>query len=138
MFTAAQIVAHLIGDYILQSDYMAMEKTKRWLPAAIHGLVYTLPFLLFLNFGFFLDLIAFGLIAGTHAVIDHYRLARYVCWMKNNMAPPFYNLPWEECQTTGYPNSKPAWMAVWLLIITDNILHIVINALILWACSQMA
>lgn len=31
MFTADQFVAHLVGDYILQSHWMATEKTKRFL-----------------------------------------------------------------------------------------------------------
>lgn len=138
MFTAAQIVAHLVGDYLLQSDYMASEKTKHWTPAIIHGLVYTLPFLFLMHFGLGLNLIAFVLIAGTHAIIDHYRLARYVGWVKNNFAPPFSNLPWEDCKDTGYPKSKPPWMAVWLLIITDNTIHLIINGLILWGCLGLS
>ena len=46
MFTADQLVAHAVGDYILQSDWMANEKTKRSLAAAVHALTYALPFLL--------------------------------------------------------------------------------------------
>lgn len=46
MFTADQIVAHLVGDYILQSHWMATEKTKRSIAAATHAITYTLPFLL--------------------------------------------------------------------------------------------
>ena len=45
MFTADQLIAHAVGDYILQSDWMALEKTKRSLAAAVHALTYTLPFL---------------------------------------------------------------------------------------------
>jgi hypothetical protein len=26
------LLAHLVGDYLLQSDWMAAEKTKRWWP----------------------------------------------------------------------------------------------------------
>jgi hypothetical protein len=43
MITADQILIHAIGDYILQSDWMANEKTKRWFPAACHALVYQDP-----------------------------------------------------------------------------------------------
>ncbi len=28
---------------------------------------------------------------------------------------------------TGYPSATPAWLAVWLLIIADNTLHLLIN-----------
>ncbi|WP_205679869.1 DUF3307 domain-containing protein [Paenarthrobacter ureafaciens] len=30
------LLAHLIGDYLIQSDWMASEKTKRWWPAIAH------------------------------------------------------------------------------------------------------
>ena len=42
--TANQIVAHLVGDYLFQSDWMAQRKTKSSLPAMAHALTYTVPF----------------------------------------------------------------------------------------------
>ncbi|MGW4803092.1 DUF3307 domain-containing protein [Kitasatospora sp. NPDC004272] len=38
------LLAHLAGDYLLQSDWMAAEKTKRWWPAWAHALTYGLPY----------------------------------------------------------------------------------------------
>lgn len=35
--------------------------------------------------------------------------------------------PWEECKGTGYHKERPPWMAVWLLIIADNALHLACN-----------
>jgi hypothetical protein len=64
----------------------------------------------------------------THAVIDHYRLARHVVWAKNLLAPKSYRRSWSECAATGYPADTPVWLAVWLMIIADNTLHLVINA----------
>jgi hypothetical protein len=43
--TADQILAHMVGDYLLQSHWMATEKTKRSLAAGVHAGTYTLPFL---------------------------------------------------------------------------------------------
>jgi hypothetical protein len=80
--SAGQLVAHLIGDYCLQSDWMANSKTKRWLPAIAHALTYTLVFLLFT-----ISWQALLFIFATHLIIDRYRLARYVCWAKNFLAP---------------------------------------------------
>lgn len=37
------------------------------------------------------------------------------------------NLPFSVCSITGYPPDRPAWLAFWLLIISDNILHVCIN-----------
>lgn len=36
-----------------------------------------------------------------------------------------------ECAATGYPPDRPPFLAVWLLIIADNILHVLINGLAL-------
>ena len=79
---AATGLAHLVGDYLLQSHWMATEKTKRWWPAAAHALTYGLPFLLITQ-----SPLALAVIVGTHAVIDRYRLARHVVWAKNQLAP---------------------------------------------------
>jgi hypothetical protein len=126
MVTADQIVAHLVGDYILQSDWMANEKTKRSVAAAVHALTYSLPFLFFRP-----SLGAFAFIVVTHFVIDRWRLARYVVYAKNFIAPWGWRpsrAPWSEYVATGYHQSRPPWMAVWLLIIADNTLHLLCNA----------
>jgi hypothetical protein len=120
MFTADQFVAHLVGDYIIQSDWMANEKTKRSLAAAIHAVTYTLPFLLITR-----NPLALAIIAGTHFVIDRWRLARFVIWLKERPWPG--SLPLSQMGPTGYPADKPAWLAVWLLIIADNTLHLICN-----------
>ena len=115
MFTADQLVAHLVGDYILQSHWMATEKTKKSLAAAVHAVTYTLPFLLITTHP-----IALAIICGSHFVIDRYRLARFVVWLKNGAKGPV--------TATGYSDDVPAWLSVWLLIIADNTLHIIFNA----------
>jgi hypothetical protein len=114
MFTADQIVAHLVGDYILQSHWMASEKTKRSLAAAVHAACYTLAFLFITQ-----SLPALAVIASTHFLIDRYRLARFVVWAKNGCRGPI--------TATGYSDDVPPWLSVWLLIIADNTIHILIN-----------
>ncbi|WP_435601345.1 DUF3307 domain-containing protein [Streptomyces sp. C10-9-1] len=116
------LLAHLAGDYLLQSDWMAQEKTRRWWPAAAHALTYGLPFLLVTQ-----SPAALAVIVATHAVIDRYRLARHLVWAKNFLAPRRYWHPWATCQATGYHPDRPAWLAVWLLIIADNTMHLAIN-----------
>lgn len=121
--TADQMLAHAIGDYILQSDWMANEKTKQHVAAAVHACVYTLTFLLLTR-----SLFALAVICGTHFLIDRYRLARYVVFAKNYLAPRSLWPTWANCVGTGYPSERPPWLAVWLLIIADNIIHVLINA----------
>lgn len=117
------ILVHMVGGYILQSDWMANRKTSDSAAAAAHVATYCLPFLLLRPSGK-----ALAIIAGTHFLIDRSRLARYVCWAKNHIAPPGQD---HELTATGYPADRPAWLSTWLLIITDNILHVVINRIAL-------
>jgi len=164
----AIILAHLIGDYLLQSHWMANEKVKRWFPAIVHGITYTLPFL-FIT----LNPISLIIIAGTHAVIDRYRLAKHFSYLKNLLGPRSfhyeykwletgetkqYETGWDSLDTAmsrpihpnmstappsakkvkhrrywkdykpqnGYPPGTPDWLSTWLMIITDNTLHILI------------
>jgi hypothetical protein len=122
------LLAHLVGDYLIQSDWMANEKTKRWLPAWAHAVTYGLPYLLVTQ-----SPLALVVIVVTHAVIDHYRLARHIVWVKNLLAPAEYRHPWAECSGTGYHQDRPAWMTVWLMIIADNTIHLAINsAAVVW------
>lgn len=37
------------------------------------------------------------------------------------------NPPFSMCSATGYGPEKPIWLAVWLLIVADNTLHLAIN-----------
>lgn len=128
MITADQLLAHALGDYVIQSDWMAAEKTRRSLAAAVHALTYALPFLLLTD-----SLSALAIIIGTHFVIDRWRLARYVVFAKNFLGPPSKWPRWPDCAATGYPSDRPPWLAVWLLIIADNVLHVLINgAAIRW------
>lgn len=122
-FTADQLIAHAVGDYVLQSDWMANTKTKRTFAALVHALTYTLPFLFLTQ-----SVLALAVIAGTHLVIDRFRLARYVCFAKNFFAPRSEWPRWEDCSGTGYHKDRPLWMSVWLLIIADNLMHLTINA----------
>jgi hypothetical protein len=110
-----ELLAHLVGDYFLQSHWLANEKTKRWFPAIVHGLLYTVPFLLLTT-----DPVKLLIISVTHMVIDRYRLANWVARIKNWTFTP-----------NGYPEETPAWLTVWLMIITDNTMHLLINHFVL-------
>lgn len=115
-----QLILHLIGDYIFQTDWMAKNKTNNIKVAAIHAMVYTLPFLLLTS-----SVLALLVMFASHTVIDRYRLARYVVYYKNKLTCS--GLKWENCSATGYHMETPAWLAVWLMIIADNTLHLAIN-----------
>lgn len=121
--TADQLAVHALGDYVLQSDWMANTKTKKSMAAVAHVVTYTLPWLVLTT-----SWKALAFIAVTHFVIDRWRIARYICWVKNFIGPKGSNAPWSECEGTGYHKDRPAWLSVWLMIITDNLMHVVCNA----------
>ena len=118
-----QLLLHLIGDYITQSHWMATNKTKASMPCLIHVVLYSAGFLLLRP-----SLAAFAVIAVTHFFIDRFRLARFVVFAKNWAGCPiFADLSWNDCSATGFASDVPPWLAVWLLIVVDNTLHLSIN-----------
>jgi hypothetical protein len=127
-----QLLLHLWGDYILQSDWMAKGKGLWWFPCLLHVTLYSLPFLLLRP-----SWRALAVIFATHYLIDRFRLARFLTFAKNWMPKKteFWKagpVCWYHTVTpTGYPEGTPDWLAVWLLIIADNILHVTINFLAL-------
>lgn len=117
------LLAHLVGDYVVQSHWMATGKTSRALPAAAHAASYTACFLPLTR-----SWKALAVIGGTHYLIDRYRLAKHLTWAKNQAAPAA-DRPGHTA--TGYSEALPDWLTFWLLIITDNTVHLTINHLAL-------
>lgn len=123
-----QTLAHLLGDYVLQNDWEALNKTSRWLPAFTHAAKYTAAFLPVTK-----SPKALAVIGGTHLLIDHYRVAIPLSWAKNQIGvPQDYRYEYSR-DNAGYAQDKPAWMSVWLMIIADNTLHMLIND---WAVKR--
>lgn len=115
-----QLLLHALGDYVTQTEWMARVKLRHIGAAAIHALVYALPFW-WLNPSWAAWLVIFG----THVLIDRYQLARYVAFAKNWVTQP--SLKWADCREFGFPPQVPPWKAFWLMVITDNVMHLGIN-----------
>ncbi|MBX0290964.1 DUF3307 domain-containing protein [Hymenobacter sp. HSC-4F20] len=112
-----QLILHLLGDYVLQSDKMAVNKTSSHKWAFIHALLYAIGFAWIVP-----SVWAWLVIFGTHFLIDRYRLAKY--WVR------FYNqVSVLEAGPFGYPADKPPFIAFWLMVIIDNTMHLLINFL---------
>lgn len=97
------ILGHLVGDYLLQSDWMALNKkkigAKGLISCIIHCLIWTTSMMLFigkLNIALFLGLFI------SHLILDRTNL---VVWFLN--------------ATRIMPNP-----AMWKIIIVDNTLHL--------------
>lgn len=138
-----QLLVHILGDYVLQSDYMAMNKSKRSWPCLVHVFIYTACFLLLTT-----SWKALLVIGGVHFILDrwHTPLKRLI-WLKNHLGPGFKGVPFDKCQATGYYDNllnevtghsftseiingyapRLNYITLWLYIITDNFLHLVTN-----------
>ena len=118
-----QILIHLFTDYWLQNDFMALNKKRNFLIALLHSFVYTIPFLLLTK-----SILALFVIFITHAIIDGTNIVTFLNKVKNwNFKGGFTFNDTFICD--GFDDSRPDYIRVWLLIIQDNILHLIINYL---------
>jgi hypothetical protein len=131
MSAAGRFLAHAFGDYVVQSNWMAQTKTSSSKIAALHAASYTACFLPFTK-----DPKRLAVIGGTHFVIDRWRLARYLVWAKNQLAPEEHRYQLKEAGLFGYGPNTPDWLAGWLLFIADNAVHLAINELALTSRSK--
>lgn len=65
------VFCHLVGDYVLQSDFIAKSKGENWYHLLVHCVLYCLPF--YIAFGLTWNLLFIFL---THIYIDALK-ARY-------------------------------------------------------------
>jgi len=104
------IIGHLVGDYLLQNDWMAAEKKRDWFVAFIHATIWAMAVLLFSGWGSFHGthgLIVAACLIIPHAIQDHSNLVRW--WMRLIGQRVFSEPP----------------MAPWSIIVVDNVWHIV-------------
>ena len=94
------IFAHLIGDYLIQNDWMAKGKKTSSAICTVHIASYMLPFL-FLGMRWW----QLALIAAQHWIQD-----------RTNIIPLFM-------RATGKGAFTSPPMAPWSIIVTDNIVH---------------
>ncbi len=117
-----QLILHLFGDFILQNDWMALNKKEKGFKGAIacftHCLLYALPFLLITG------LTQVFLIFITDYIIDRYNFVTWFLSKRNGV----------DMSNFGFSKDRPTFITVWLNIITDNAFHIIGNyAIITWS-----
>jgi hypothetical protein len=105
MESLALICGHLVGDYVLQNDWMAANKTSRSWPCAVHCAMYSLA--VFLCAGFLVSWHVPILAGVIHFPVDRWRLAR-----------KFMTFNGQEAFATGL-------LAPWSVVVVDNTIHLV-------------
>lgn len=133
------LLCHFVGDYYLQSDWMALNKNKKTLPCLVHVLLYTLCFLPFVSWP------ALAVIGITHFLIDRFGFIKRFIWLKNHLNPTLEYPPYDQCKLTGYYDKtiseadaetlakfgpgRPFHLTLMLYIVSDNTLHLICNEL---------
>jgi hypothetical protein len=132
------LIAHLVGDYVLQNNWMAQRKTSNGYIAALHATLYTGAYavLLVITYhGLWWGVpLTLYLILATHLYIDRFRpIVWSLIWLLNQLAPRAYRYPWAEAKRNGgYSDKTPAVLSTWLSIIVDNTIHLTINTLAIY------
>lgn len=119
-----QLLLHLLGDFIIQNDWMALNKKKKtpigFLACFIHSVTYSLPFLLITSWD------AVIIIGSTHFIIDHTKIIDYIICFKNGR---FNDIKTGDIPNFGFHPDRPKFISVWIYIFVDNTFHLIINYL---------
>lgn len=105
------VIAHLIGDYLFQTSWMAMNKANKWIPLITHSVVYTFVIAVVAWIGFGgLSIWGIALVLASHIFLDKRTFVAW--WVKNIM-------------------TSKGKESAWLGIIVDQVFHLIVLALAL-------
>lgn len=90
MINLPWILAHFIGDFVIQNDWMAINKKKSTFVCSVHVITYMLPFLLVS-----LTPLQFLLIGVQHFIQDRSNFIKWYCKVTNKFQDEKgLHLPW--------------------------------------------
>lgn len=104
------IVGHLVGDYLLQNDWMALHKKQSAFRCAVHCALWTLAVCAFAGWWY---PAAFVFLFAAHFAQDHTTVIAW--WMDK----------------TGQTAFRTGPCAPWSIIVVDNVWHIV-TLVVMW------
>lgn len=101
------LIGHLIGDFLLQTGWMAKYKATKWIPLLAHVTVYTAVVAIAGTLSGGLSIEGLAVIFLGHVILDRKTFVAF--WVRN-------------IQTAKGPEQ------VWLSIVADQIFHIILLA----------
>lgn len=102
---AEAMIGHLVGDYIVQNDWMAVNKKKSSWPCLVHCILWTASVLIFsMTWNVWLALWLFA----THFAIDR---TGFILWWMNNVSGQ-----------KGFASADG--LKPWSFIMVDNVFHL--------------
>lgn len=112
----ALVVAHLIGDFLLQTGWMAKNKATKWAPLFAHVVVYTVVVTIAGWLAGGISVWAIALIFASHVLLDH---KGFIGWWAR------------QIQSIHRPSDA------WVLIMTDQVFHVIILAVAVLMTQHM-
>lgn len=122
------IIGHLVGDYLLQTDWMALNKKKRVWPCFVHCWIWAMVVMAFAGWHSLTlqkSQLIFGILLTTHFIQDHTNVVSWWMRLKWKDQSKFMEsdrlfLGSHECDASIIPGLGP-----WSIIVVDNVWHIV-------------
>jgi hypothetical protein len=127
MIMFQMLLGHLVGDYLLQNEWMAMNKSKNnmkgTIAAMVHCLLYTFAVCLFMwNFQLIWIIVVFL----SHFPIDKFALGeKYMHYLKGKGLKDYVVRYSQNKIPNGYDALEGGFSAV-VYTITDNTMHLVL------------
>lgn len=136
------LLGHLAGDYLLQNEWMALNKSKNtlngWMAAFMHCILYTVAICLFMwNFDWYWMVVVFL----SHFPIDKFSLAeKYLHFIKGKGLKDYVykngiwdnGLPKPQGQLNRYDALEGGFTA-FVYAVTDNTMHLIL----MWGAYQL-
>jgi len=122
------LLGHLAGDYLLQNEWMALNKSKNtrtgWLAAFVHCVLYTLAVCLFMqNF----QPIWIGVVFLTHFPIDKFMLAeKYLHFIKGKGLKDYVYREGVNLKQTNRFEALEGGFTALVYSVTDNAMHLIL------------
>lgn len=111
------IIGHLVGDYLLQTDWMALNKKQRSFPCFVHAWIWTLSVCLFAGWDTFSALLPLSI---AHFIQDRTNLVSW--WMRLKWKNQSEFMRTDQITAGGL--LRPG-LGPWSVIVVDNVWHIV-------------
>jgi hypothetical protein len=130
------LLGHLVGDYLLQNQWMALNKSSNtlngWVAAIIHCLLYTLAVCLFMwNFDWYWIITVFF----SHFIIDKFKLVEYYLiiikgrslrkYINKDYLPPHYFIMIPNKKYNNYDILEGGFTA-FVYAVADNTMHLIL------------
>ena len=116
-----QLILHAVGDYLIQNDWMALNKKKRsWkgeLACQVHCITYSLPFLLV---GSWWSVLA---IYASHYLFDRTKIVDWFLATRNGVG---------HIRNFGFSDKRPFPVVFFVYVVVDNTFHVICNWLALY------